>query len=257
MSPRISKIFLRGRTNCRYPSPPEDTPHHEGAAYRHNVPTRPNATRTTGTDPTRPPRPNASDGKTSRPLGGADDGLPTIVMPTTQQPHARTSQNRAQRETTSPTGTKQRRYNYSHQTQPAGLIQATKQPRRSDHWLTNTSEPTPRTAHAAVATHPLHRTGRLPRPSGLTRKTTKTASDHIGAGYRTSYQPKLLQDNEPTMDRPDASRPTPNRRGMQGSEQERSPMGWRQHAAPRPATTIPTNTTEHRDSTTRNATNQH
>ena len=133
MSYPISKNFSRGRTNCRYPSSPEDTPDHEGAAHRHNEPYRPHATETTGTDPTRPPQPNASNGRTSRPLGGADDDVPTTVMPTTQQPHAQTSRYQAHRETTSPTRVERRRDNYSDQTRPAGPIRATTQPRRADH----------------------------------------------------------------------------------------------------------------------------
>ena len=59
------------------------------------------------------------------------------------------------------------------------------------------------------------------------------------------------------MNRPHASRPTPNRPGMQGSKRERRPMSWRQHAAPRPPTAIPTSTAEHHDSTITNPTNQH
>ena len=181
----LQKFFSRGRTNCCYPSFPEDTPQHEGAAHRHNVPYRPNATGTTGSDPTRPPRPNASNGRTSGPLGGADSDAPTTVMPTTEQPHAGTSRNRAHRETTSLPGKKGRRDNYSDQTRPAGPIQATTKPRRADQWQTNTSEPTPRTRHALVATHQPHRTGRPPQPSEQTGKTTKTTSNYISAGYTT------------------------------------------------------------------------
>ena len=59
------------------------------------------------------------------------------------------------------------------------------------------------------------------------------------------------------MNRPHASWPTPNRPGMQGSKRERRPMGWQQHAAPRPPTAIPTSTTEHHNSTTTNPPNQH
>ena len=106
VSYRISNIFSSGRTSCRYLSPPEHRPHHEGATHRHNVPYGPNATGITGTDSTRRPRPNPSNGRTSQPLGGTDDGVPTTVLPTTQQPHARTSGNRAHRETTPLTGNK-------------------------------------------------------------------------------------------------------------------------------------------------------
>ena len=83
MSYRISKLFSGSRTNCCYLSPPENAPHHEGAAHRHNIPYQPNATGTTRIDPTRLPGPNASKGRTSRPSGGADDGVPTTVLPTT------------------------------------------------------------------------------------------------------------------------------------------------------------------------------
>ena len=128
---------------------------------------------------------DASNGRTSRPLGGRDDDVPTTVMPTTQQPHARTSRNRAHRETTSPTGNKRRRDNYSDQTRPAGPIRTTTQPRRADHRRPNAGGPTPRTRHAPVAKHTAHRTGGPPQPSEQTRKTTKTTSDYIGAGYTT------------------------------------------------------------------------
>ena len=126
MSYQISKLFS-----------PEDTPPHEGGAHRNNVPYRRHAIGTTGTDPTRPPRSNASNNGTGLPLGGADDDVPTTVMPTTQQPHARTSQKQAHRETTSLTGNKRRRDNYSDQTQPAGPIRPTRQTRRADHQRTD------------------------------------------------------------------------------------------------------------------------
>ena len=183
VSYRISKLFSRGRTNCCYSSPPEDTLHHEGAAHRRNVPYRFTATETTGTDATRPPRPNAFNGRTSRPFGSANDDVPTTVMTTTQQPQARTSRNRANHERTSPTGKKRSRDN--DQTRPAGPIRATTQPGRANHWRINTGEPTTRTGHAPVATHPPHRTGRPPHPSEQIGKTTKTTSNYIGAGYTT------------------------------------------------------------------------
>ena len=62
-------------------------------------------------------------------------------------------------------------------------------PRWADHWRMNTGEPTPRTGHAPVTTHPLHRTGRPPQPSEQDGKTTKTTSDYIGAGSTTGYRP--------------------------------------------------------------------
>ena len=59
-----------------------------------------------------------------------------------------------------------------------------------------------------------------------------------------------------TVNRPHASRPTPNQPGVHGSKRERRPTGWRHHHAPRPLTTMPTNTTEQRNSTITNAANQ-
>ena len=138
------------------------------------------------TDPTRPSRPNASNGRTSQPLGGADDDVSTTVIQTTQQPHLRTSRNRAHRETTAPTRNKQRRDNYSYQKRPARTIRATTQLRRADHRRTNADKPTPRTGHApgrGTYTAPDRQAARTLRTS---RKATKTTSDYIGAGYTTS-----------------------------------------------------------------------
>ena len=45
--------------------------------HHQSMPCQPNATRTTGTDPKRQPRPNTSKNRTSRQLGGQDDGQPT------------------------------------------------------------------------------------------------------------------------------------------------------------------------------------
>ena len=46
-----------------------------------------------------------------------------------------------------------------------------------------------------------------------------------------------------TVNRPHASRPTPNQPGVHGSKRERRPKGWRHRGAPRPPTTMPTNKT--------------
>ena len=177
LKPQTSKLFS-----------PEGTPRHERAAHRHNVPYRPPAkleqpepTLHDRHDPTHP-----TAGQAGHWAAQTIDDVPTTVMPTTQQPHARTSRNRAHRETTSPTGNKRRRDNYSDQTRPAGPIRATTQPRRADRRRTNAGEPTPRTGHAPVAAHTPHRTGRPPQPDERTGKTAKTTSDYIGAGYTTS-----------------------------------------------------------------------
>ena len=55
VSYRISKLFSRARANCRYPSSPEDKPPLRGLRTATNVSHQPQATGTTGTDPTRPP----------------------------------------------------------------------------------------------------------------------------------------------------------------------------------------------------------
>ena len=62
--------------------------------------------------------------------------------------------------------------------------------------------------------------------------------------------------NHPTINRPHASRPTPYQPDMQGSKRERRPTGWRHHGAQRAQTTIPTDTTEHRNSAIMQPTNQ-
>ena len=99
------------------------------------------------------------------------------------------------------------------------------------------------------------------RPAAATLRTNREDKENNvrlhGRGLHNRLPTEPLQNNDPTMNRPQASRPTPTRPGMQRSKRERCPMGWRQHAAPRPPTTIPTNTTEHRNSTITNPTNQH
>ena len=72
----------------------------------------------------------------------------------------------------------------------------------------------------------------------------------------TAHQPHRSCSRHMTVNRPHASRPTPNQPGVHGSKPERRPTGWRHRGAPRPLRTMPTNTTEHRNSTIRNAANQ-
>ena len=60
-----------------------------------------------------------------------------------------------------------------------------------------------------------------------------------------------------TVNGPRASRPTSNQPGVHRSKRERHPTGWPNRGVPRPPTTIPTNKTEHRDSTITQPTNQH
>ena len=54
------------------------------------------------------------------------------------------------------------------------------------------------------------------------------------AANTTMHQPNRCSSSDATINRPHASRQTPNRPGMQGSKRERRPIGWQQHAAPRP-----------------------
>ena len=85
--------------------------------------------------------------------------------------------------------------------------------------------------------------------------THANQADHEAA-ETTAHQPHRSCSRHLTVNRPHASRPTPNQPGVHGSKRERRPTGWRHRGAPRPPTTIPTNTTEHRNSTITNATNQ-
>ena len=64
----------------------------------------------------------------------------------------------------------------------------------------------------------------------------------------TAHQPHRSCSRDLTLNRPHASRPTPNRPGVHGSQRELRQTGWQHHIAPRPPTTIPTNKTEHCDS---------
>ena len=61
------------------------------------------------------------------------------------------------------------------------------------------------------------------------------------------HQHDRCKKNDPTFNRPHASRPAPNQPGMQGSKPERRPTGWRHHGAPRALTPIATDTTKHRE----------
>ena len=86
--------------------------------------------------------------------------------------------------------------------------------------------------------------------------THANQADHEAA-KTTAHQPHRSCSRDLTVNRPHASRPTPNQPGMHGSQRERRPTGWRHRGAPRPPTTIPTNKTEHRDSTITPPTDQH
>ena len=87
-------------------------------------------------------------------------------------------------------------------------------------------------------------------------RTDANQADHEAA-KTTAHQPHRSCDRNLTVDRPHASRPTPNQPGVHRSQQERRPTGWRNRGVPRLPTTIPTNKTEHRDSTITQPFDQH
>ena len=91
---------------------------------------------------------------------------------------------------------------------------------------------------------PLKRTG-----------TNAQQADHEAANT-TAHKQNHCSGHDVTINRPLAGRPTPNWPGMYGSKHERRSTGRRHQDAPRPPTTIPTNTTEHHNSTITNPTNQ-
>ena len=86
--------------------------------------------------------------------------------------------------------------------------------------------------------------------------TEPTQTNDHEAAKTTAHQPHRSCSRHLTINRPHASRPTPNQPGVHGSKRERRQTGWRHRGAPRPPTTRPTNTAEHRNSTVTNATNQ-
>ena len=103
-------------------------------------------------------------------------------------------------------------------------------------------------------------------------KLQERTSGYTGAGCSaidpTTHKPtirRLIQPgtdktncrkHDPTVKRPQASGPTPNPPGMQGSTQERRPMGWQHHDAPRPPATMPTNAPQRQKSTIKQPTNR-
>ena len=64
----------------------------------------------------------------------------------------------------------------------------------------------------------------------------------------TMHQPNRRRNNNRTTNRPHAIQRTPNQGDMQLSKWERHPPGWRYYGVPHLPTTIPTDTTEHRNS---------
>ena len=84
-----------------------------------------------------------------------------------------------------------------------------------------------------------------PRKRPQQRQGTNAKQANHEAANTTVHQQNHCSGHDMTINRPHASRPTLNQPGMQGSKQEWRPTGWRHRRAPRPPTTIPTNTTEH------------
>ena len=72
------------------------------------------------------------------------------------------------------------------------------------------------------------------------------------AAKATAHQPQRSCSHNLTVNRPRASRPT-----FETVEMETAPTRWPRHGAPRLPMTIPTNKTEHRDSTVTQPTSQH
>ena len=85
--------------------------------------------------------------------------------------------------------------------------------------------------------------------------THANQADHEAA-KTTAHQPHRSCSHNLTVNRPHASQPTPNLPGVHGSKRKRRPTGWQHRGAPRPPTTVPTNTAEHRNAANTNATNQ-
>ena len=132
-------------------------------------------------------------------------------------------------------------------TNPASDMPATARPRRQRLTITGCAHVGLRlkdpTEHTSCTRQPSKRLRRQQQKGPNDEKT-----DHH-APNTTMHQPIRCSNNDPTINRPHASRPTPNQPGMQGSKQERRPMGRQHHGAPRPLTTIPTDATEQRNST--------
>ena len=73
-------------------------------------------------------------------------------------------------------------------------------------------------------------------------QTHADQADHE-ATKTTAHRPQRSCSRHLTVNRPHASRPTPNQLGVHGSKRERRPSGWRHRGAPRPPTTMSANKT--------------
>ena len=76
---------------------------------------------------------------------------------------------------------------------------------------------------------------------------TSANQTHHEAAKTTAQRPQHSCSRDLTINTPHASRPTPNQPGLQGSKRERHQTGRPHCDAPHSPTTIPTDTTEHRN----------
>ena len=94
------------------------------------------------------------------------------------------------------------------------------------------------------------------RKRPLQRQGTNAEQTDQEATNTTAHQQNHYSEDEVTINRRHARRPTRNWPDMHGPVQERRPTGWQHRGEPRPPTTMPRNTAEHRNSTTTDVTNQ-
>ena len=92
------------------------------------------------------------------------------------------------------------------------------------------------------------------RKRPLEQQGTNAEQTDQEATSTTAHQQNHYSEHDVTINRLHAHRPTPNWPDRHGRVPERRPTGWRHRGEPRPPTTMPTNTAEHRDSTTTDAT---
>ena len=85
--------------------------------------------------------------------------------------------------------------------------------------------------------------------------THTNRADHEAA-MTTAHQPHRSCSRHMTVNRPHASRQTPNQPGVQGPKRERRPTGRRHRGAPCLPATKPTDMAEHRNSTITDAANE-
>ena len=119
-----------------------------------------------------------------------------------------------------------------HQPRPSKQHSPNRNPTRARPTNTETSKTTKRTTSNRASAR------------SSAKGTNAKQADHEAANT-TVHQQNHCSSHDMTKNGPHAGRPTPNQPGMQGSKRERHPTGWRHRGAPRPPTTIPTDTTEH------------